>query len=378
MIYTPRLMDDLNFLDERIERDIQTLRSAIAKMSKMVLRQLEDAVAAFTDDNRKLAYKVVLKDHQIDIMEDHIDRLSQEFLIRHMPVSEQLRFVVAVAKVNSELERIGDYAEAIGRKTVTIADTSSLPERERILEMSRVAFQMLRNATEAFIKGDPDIAMRTLDSDRVVNGMNASLYESLATPDYGHEDLKVCFALLGIVNRIERVADRACNIAEETVYVTKGEVLRHLPREDMRVLFISDHNSCRSQMAEAIARKLAPANFIFSSAGLRPTQLDPTLIEFMRNKGIDVSRQRPKKIQDVGPLEDFNIVVTLSQGAEEISPDIPYRAVQLAWDIGNPSKVTDGEESTEKAYQNAFEVLNSKITDLKEGLAGAFDKGEDE
>ncbi len=355
-------------LEEHLERDMQTIKERISKMAALVLRQLENAVTAFTDSDIKLAYAVVLNDNQVDVMEDHIDRLIQEFLIRHMPVSEQLRFIMAVAKVNSELERIGDYAEAIAKKAVTISEAPQVPERKRIQEMARLSFQMLSHAVDAFIQADPDMAVRTLDSDRLVDRMNSEIFESLASTGDREVDLLLLFALLGVINRIERVADRACNIAEETVYVARGEVLRHIPREDMRILFLCDHNACRSQMAEGIARHLAPPNFIFSSAGTNPTQIDPRTIEFMKEKGIDISRQRAKGLTDIGPIEDFNAVVTVSQGAEEACPDVPYDAVHLHWDVKNPSLVQGTNEEIKAIYTETFDLLHTKIKDLIDGL----------
>ncbi len=370
-------MVELTHLEEMIERDLQIIRSHLQKMGKLVLKQLEDAVSAFTEANRSLAYTVVLKDHRIDVMEDRIDRLCQEFLVRHMPVSEQLRFIVAVVKVNSELERMGDYAEAIARRAARIKDPATIPERERVLEMSKLAIEMLRSAVESFLALDADTAMRTLESDRRVDLMNSSLFEAFTKNGDAHQDLHVRFTLLGMINRIERVADRACNIAEDTVYVARGQVMRHFPRSDTRVLFISEHNTCRSQMAEGIARKLAPVHFFFSSAGSNPTKTEnKRTIEFMARQGIDISRQGIKKLEDTGKLEDFNVVVTLSHKAVEACPAIPYQVVQLNWDIQDPSQVTGPEEEIEKAYQEVFEKLCSRIKDLTQGLLGAEDDEE--
>ncbi len=364
-------MSDTTILEQHLERDTEALRERLRKMADMVLGQLEDAVSAFSESNRQLAYRVVLKDHRIDVLEAAIDRMCQEYLIRHMPVARHLRFVVAVAKVNAELERIGDYAEAIARRAVTLSKHDEVPEKERTYQMSRVAFKMLRNAITAFINGDPEGAMRTLEDDQQVNEMQSALFEALAHPPEGMTDLTGRFAHLGLVNRIERVADRACNIAEETVYVERGEVLRHLPRFDMRVLFLCDHNSCRSQMAEGLARSVAPAHFIFSSAGAEPQALDKDAVAFMASKGIDISRQRSKGLDAVGPIEDYHIVVTLTEQADEVCPKVPYKAVKLVWNIPDPNR----EENT---YEQVYELLEEKITEMTEGLIGAFEREDDE
>lgn len=367
---------DETLLERQLAADMDALAERVQRMADIVFKQLTDAVSAFADGERSLAYRVVLRDQNVDMLEDHIDRMCQEFLIRHMPVAEHLRFVVAVSKINSELERVGDYAVAIARRTVIISETDTVPERDRILEMSKLAFEMLKRAVDAFLERNAELAMRTLDSDHAVDRLVSAVFESLSQPNNGADDLPIRFALLGLINRIERVADRACNIAEEVVYVVKGEVLRHLPREDLRVLFLCDHNGCRSQMAEGIARQIAPSHFLFRSAGPEPTELDARAVAFLAARDIDISRQQAKSMDAVAPIEDFNIVVTLSQGAEDACPELPYRAVGLNWYIPDPSTVTGTDEEIESAYRTTYDKLRSRIEDLAGGLASAFDEQE--
>lgn len=367
-----------SLLEERVEHDMGVLRRRLRRMADLVLQSLDDAVAAMANRDRRLAYQVVLQDNRVDVLERHIDRLCQEFLIRHMPVAAQLRFVVAVAKVNSELERIGDYAESIARRAVTLSSYGELPEKERIVEMSKIAFQMLRSGVQSFLDGDADLAMRTVEFDREVDKMNTAIFKSLAHPAAEEKDLTARFVLLGLLNRIERVADRAENIAEEAVYVVRGQVLRHLPRQDFRVLFLDEQNSCRSQMAEGIARSLAPAHFIFQSAGTMPAPVDPVAVKFMAKQGIDISRQRAKGLADVGNVEDFNVVVTLSQLAEEACPEVPYGAMELNWELPNPSKATGSPAEIDGVYQAVYEELRAKIGELVEGLFGLYAQREEE
>lgn len=365
-------MTELSHLEQHLQKDIDDLRERLRAMADRVFRQLDDAVTAFADGDRKLAYAVILADHEIDLMEHHIDRLSQEFLVRHMPVAKQLRFVFTLAKANSELERIGDYAEAIARRAVTLADAETIPQREKIVEMSKHAFKMLRDAVSSFLDDDSDLAMLTLEADSTVDDMNSAIFAALATAPTQSDDLTHRFALLGLVNRIERVADRACNIAEDAVYVTRGEVLRHLPRSDVRVLFVCDHNACRSQMAEGIARMFSPPHLIFTSAGADPLPVDPKAVEFLDAQGIDISRNRSKSMKDVGPIEDFNVVITLSQAAEEALPKVPYHAVALNWEIRDPSKVKGSDDEIEAAYGKTFDKLKTKIAEMCPALVGTF------
>lgn len=365
-------------LEERIDRDMEVLRKRLRHMADLVLQSLDDAVRAMAMRDRSLAYQVVLQDNRVDVLERHVDRLCQEFLIRHMPVAAQLRFVMAVAKVNSEVERIGDYAEAIARRAVTLSDHPDFPEKEQIVEMSKIAFQMLRNALQAFLEGDVDLAMRTVELDREVDSMNSSIFKALAHRSSDEKDLTARFAILGLLGRIERVADRAENIAEEAVYVVRGQVLRHLPRHDMRVLFLGEHNACGSQMAEAIARSTAPAQFIFQSAGVTPTPIDPRAVECMARHDIDISRLRPKALADVGTIEDFHVVVTLTKQAQASWPKLPYRAIHLHWDIPDVASTAGEPAEIAAAYDHAYEDLQTKITELVEGLLGVNGEQEDE
>ncbi|KAB2911393.1 MAG: phosphate signaling complex protein PhoU [Kofleriaceae bacterium] len=360
---------------ERVEHDLGVIRRRLRHMSEMVLRALDDAIAAIANHDRRLAYSVVLLDNRIDMLERHIDRLCQEFLVRHMPVSAQLRFIIATVKVNAELERIGDYAEAIARRAVTLSTIKDQPERERLFEMARVAFQMLRQAVRAFLDGDDQLAQQVLNNDRQVDGMNNQIFHVLAHPaaeTARTTDLTVPFVLLGVLNRIERVADRACNIAEEAIYATRGEIQRHAMRNDVRVLFLDETNEIRGQMAEAIARHLAPVNIIFSSAGISPgPQIDPATAKFMANKRVDITRQRPKSLADVGKIEDFNVVVTLSPAAAQGCPPVPYAALVLDWDIANPSKVSGTPADVAAAYEAVYRELHTKIEELVDSLLGA-------
>ncbi len=368
-------MVDTTHLEKMLARDLEALRGDLKSMADLVFRQLEDSMTAFAEANRKLAYTVVLRDRRIDMLEQHIDRMSQEFLVRHMPVAKQLRFVVAAVKANSELERIGDYAEAIARRAVTISESEKIPQRDQIVEMSRHATEMLRNAMAAFLDDDPDLAVRTLDADNRVDEMHSAIFTELARAPVQRDDLTVRFALLGVVSRIERVADRACNIAEDAVYVSSGEVMRHLSRDDNRVLFLCDHNSCRSQMAEGIARAIAPANFIFASAGTEPAQsIDRHAVEFLSKEGIDISRQRPKPVSDVGPIEDFHVVVTLTRAAEDACPPVPYHAVALNWRLTDPSRATGSEEEIEAVYSEIYATLRAKIAEMIEAFEQGLEK----
>ena len=366
-------------IHERVQNDLDAIRRRLRRMSELVLKALEDAIDAVANRDRRLANSVILVDNRIDSLERHVDRLCQEFLVRHMPVAAQLRFIISSVKVNAELERLGDYAEAIARRAVTLSHQAQLPERERIFEMARMAFQMLRQAVQAFLEGDDARAQRVFELDRQVDKTNSALFHALAHPEVPESDLTIRFVLLGVLNRIERVADRACNIAEEAIYAHRGEVARHVLRHDIRVLFYGDTNAAGSQIAEAIARKLAPGHYLFSSAGTEPAdKLDPGTVRLMNKHGLDISRQRPKSLTDLGRFEDFHVVVTMSAPAAALIPELPYGGIEFNWEIVDPSKQTGTQPEIDRAYQTVYDDLHTRIAELIDSMLGIHPEREED
>jgi phosphate transport system protein len=357
-------------LEEVIERDLQQIRDELQKMARLVVRALKDATHALESRDRRLAYSVILGDNRIDVLEGHVDRLCQEFLIRHMPVAGQLRFVIAATKVNSELERMGDYADAIARRTVALVNVADLPTTERLFEMAQVAIAMVEEATAAFLDEDPDRAQKALDREATVDALNHDLFHELAHPDRGESDLTTRFALLGVLNRFERVADRACNIAEDAIYAVRGEVVRHQPRTEQRVLLLSKQDSTLGPMAEAMAQKRAPLMYSFTSAGLEPGEIDTRMVAFMAKRGIEVARNRSRSIDEIGKLDDFPVVVLLSKQAEDACPPLPYKTVALIWELPDPSIVEGTPAEIDAAYSKAFAEIDTKLGDLLHALLG--------
>ncbi len=358
-------------LEEVIERDLQEIRDELQKMATLVVRALKDAIQALQTRDRRLAYSVILGDNRIDALEGHVDRLCQEFLIRHMPVAGQLRFVIAATKVNSELERMGDYADAMARRTVGLVHIEQLPTSDRLFEMAQQSIAMVEEATAAFIGEDPDRAQRALEREAAVDALNHELFEDLAHPDHGESDLTTRFALLGVLNRLERVADRACNVAEDAIYAVRGEVLRHQPRQEQRVLLLSKQDSTLGPMAEAMARKHAPLMYSFTSAGLEPGDIDPRMVAFMAKRGIEVARNRSRALDEAGSLDDFQVVVLLSKQAEEACPaaSLQDRGADLgASRIRRSPRGPTAE--IEGAYARAYAEIDTKLGDLLHALLG--------
>jgi phosphate transport system protein len=312
---------------------------------------------------------VILRDRRIDELEKELDRLCLEFLIRQQPVARHLRFAYTTIKVNLELERIGDYAESIARQALKLSNITVAPPLERFQQLARISIPMVRDAVKAFVVGDDklarDVISREEETDALRSAINAELYRLRQDGKLPQEALN---PLLTIARRLERAADQATNIAEEVIYMVTGEYQKHLGGETWRMIFIDEHNHCRSQMAEAIGGAMEQPRFIFASAGLDAAPaIDPGTIEFLSNRGLDVSRAKTRAVDQVPNLEAFQIIVALSPEAKRAFPK-PTKAVCLDWSVADPSLATGDAAVKAAAYEATYQFLSQQISDLCEAV----------
>jgi phosphate transport system protein len=359
--------------EESLERDIDRIRQEVLEMSALAERALRDCVEALTDGNRQRAYAVILRDQYIDEKEKEIDRLCLEFLVRQQPVGVHLRLAYSTIKINLELERVGDYAESVARQLLRLSSLPEVPEaiRARIVEMADLAIPMLHDSIEAFVRQDPELAKKVIvvepAVDALLGRLNADVIEALREQKVLPEMME---PLVTIGRRFERVADQARNVCMETLYMCTGEYAKHPGADTFRILFVGEHNACRSQMAEAIAQSLGQPKFIFSSAGLDPRAIDPRTLAFMREKGLDISRMAPKAIYQVPNLEHYQVIVGVAPEAQQAFPRSPRKMVYVDWSIDDPSRVQGSPEEVRSAYEATFRFLSSHVRDLVGAVLG--------
>mgnify|MGYP000290699990 CR=1 FL=1 len=172
-------------LEESLERDIERIKTEVRAMSSIAERSLRDCVRAFVEDDRHLAYAVILRDQHIDEKEKTIDQLCLEFLVRQQPVGAPLRLVYSTIKMNLELERVGDYAESVARQVVKLGKFPPAPEvlKQWITEMAERAIPMLHDSVQAFVQQDPQLAtnviVREPAVDALLGKLNGEIVEAL-------------------------------------------------------------------------------------------------------------------------------------------------------------------------------------------------------
>jgi phosphate transport system protein len=358
-------------LEETLQRDINLIREKVLEMSAQGETALKKCLKALLERNLTMAYSVILRDKEIDELEKEIDRLCLEFLVRQQPVAGHLRFVYAAIKINAELERIGDYAESIARQILKLNNAEIKIPFDKFVEIANHSIPMLQNATKAFVNQNAELARTTMvveeQVDLLRDGINATVMDAR---EKGLIPLRALTPLLTIARRYERVSDQAKNICEEVLYMCTGEYSKHKGTEVLRIIFVDRHNSCRSQMAEAIAKSLDKPNLLFSSAGLRPHEIDPRTVDFLAKKGVEMGQQAPKAVEQVPNLDHYQIIIALDPEARKIFPSPPTKTVTLDWTLNDPSQAKGTPEEVRAAYEEAFRFIHLNLQNLVEAILG--------
>lgn len=361
----------MTHFEETLERDAARIRRKMQEMAGLCGMALEGCLKALAERNRQLAYSVIIRDQRIDEYEKEIDRLCLEFIVRQQPVAGMLRFVYSTIKVNSELERVGDYAESMARQILQLSQFDVNVPLERFREIAGIAVPMFHGAVEAFLTQNADLARKTMESEESVDRLRHALNNELMELNQAQKiPVGALSPLMAIVNRFERVADQAKAICQEAVYVSTGEYLKHFGSEVFRVLFVDEHNACRSQIAEAIGVSLGQPKFVFSSAGLDRQPIDPETLRLLTERGLDISRLTSKTVEQVPHLDHYQIIVALAKEANRVFPPPPTKAVCLDWSLPDPSKVRGTAEEVRAAYDETFRILEGHVRDLVEAVLG--------
>ncbi len=186
------------------------------------------AVKAVEMRDMVLAEKVREHDREIDDMEVEVEEECLKILALHQPVAIDLRFIVAVLKLNNDLERIGDLSVAIARRAKSLAQ---LQNPAAILDFSGMAEKvklMLRRCLQALVNMDAGLAREVCASDDEIDGLNRAMYDKIqARLKESPDEAPALLHLFAVSRSLERIADHATNIAEDVIYMIQGEIVRH-------------------------------------------------------------------------------------------------------------------------------------------------------
>jgi phosphate transport system protein len=215
-------------MTKHFRKELETVKKRILTLGSMVEDLVHDSVQAVERVDAELADEIIKKDSEIDETEVDIEEECLKVLALHQPVAVDLRFIIAVIKINNELERIGDQAVNIAQRVQVIAKRPKPPFWFDYSEMGEKAQKMLRMSLDALVNMDVDLAYRVITMDDEVDQIKSDAYDKIkqAIQDLP-ERVGYYINLLLISRHLERLADHATNIAEEVIYLVEGEIFRH-------------------------------------------------------------------------------------------------------------------------------------------------------
>ncbi len=212
----------------RFHEGLEEQKQKLLEMAGMAEQAVDRVIEAYRKRDPRLCQKVLQDEPAINRAEREIDELALDLLAMQQPMAVDLRFILAVIKINADLERVGDQAVNIAERVIYMSGHPPANLPVDIPRMASTTAGMVRRALEAFIQGDAELAQAVLEMDDVVDRMNRAAFTSLSklmksSPEASGPALD---ALL-IARNLERVADHATNIAEDVIFWVRGADVRH-------------------------------------------------------------------------------------------------------------------------------------------------------
>jgi len=351
----------MSHLEQRLENDLQNLRSKVIEQAHKVKSGIKDAIHALQTGNNKLAYATVLNDFPINRTMREIDRLCHKFIAVHLPSGTHLRLLSSIIRINIELERMGDYAVIMAREAVQLSAPPSGLMGKEIERLTTETLLMLKQSILAFEEMNSELAKSTKLMAASMEYNLDVVYQEM-TQNSELQNTKDTLALFVIFTQLKRVADQSKNICEDTIFAVTGQ--QKAPKV-YNILFIDEDNSSLSQLAEAIARKNYPDICKFQSAGrTAAAEVNTELVSFLNSRSIDSSSLTTRSIKDLAAQEisKQHVIVSLQGDVNTYLDFIPFHTTALEWDISSDYE----EQDMEKLYRS----LALHIKDLVELLHG--------
>jgi len=212
----------------RFQQGLDDLRARLLRMGGLAEQAVDRACQAYIDRDLVRCHMVLEGEFQINVAEREIDELAFDLLALQQPIAVDLRFILAVTKINSDLERVGDQAVNIAERAMDLAE---LPKADLPVDIPRMAAAvsaMVRRSLESFIEGKAELAQAVLEMDNVVDRMKDEAFITLVkTMNERPEVTRQALDALLVARNLERVADHATNIAEDVIFWVRGADVRH-------------------------------------------------------------------------------------------------------------------------------------------------------
>jgi len=215
-------------MERHFEQELARVRQKLLEMGGRVEEMIGKASDSLTERRPGLCHEVLDADRRVDQMELEIDESCYSIMVRFQPTAGDLRFLIAVMKIVTDLERMGDSTVNICQSVQQLSEEPPLKPYIDLPRMAKLVATMTREALDAFVKKDPRQAQRVTEADDEVDGLYRQLFrELLAFMTENPQTVTRALHLLLIARNLERIADHATNIAEDVIYYVEGRDVRH-------------------------------------------------------------------------------------------------------------------------------------------------------
>jgi phosphate transport system protein len=208
--------------------ELEDLQGRLLEMGSLVESAIHHSMLALVERSEEMARQVLRNEDRINHLEVEIDELAVRLLALQQPMAKDLRLLTAAIKINTDLERMGDLAVNIEERSIALMHRPPIKPLIDIPQMAHTVESMVRKSLDAFVKREPELARSVLLSDDVVDRLRDSIHNELVS--FMQKDpaaIPQALDLILVARHLERIADHATNIAEDTLFLVKGVDVRH-------------------------------------------------------------------------------------------------------------------------------------------------------
>ena len=213
---------------KQFDTELNDIREKLLEMGGKVEVMLANAMQSLVERDTELAEKTIAFDHEINRLEMVIDEKCLEVLARRQPAARDLRFITLALKIVTDLERIGDQCANIAKRAKELNQEPSLKPYIDMPRMAQAASDMVKEALDAFVRGDEALAIKVCEDDQFVDDLNEQIQRELLTFMMGDPSTITRAIKINHISKcLERIADHATNVAEMVIFMVKGKDIRH-------------------------------------------------------------------------------------------------------------------------------------------------------
>jgi phosphate transport system protein len=210
------------------DAELNEIRQKLLEMGGKVELMINDSLKALVERDSVLADQVIAFDHEINRLEMEIDERCLEVLARRQPAARDLRFITLALKIVTDLERIGDQCRNIGKRAKELNEEPPLKPYIDLPRMAHWAGVMVKEALDAFVGGDDQLALKVCKDDAFVDDLNEQIQRELLTYMLADASTITRAMKINYISKcLERIADHATNVAEMVIFMVKGKDIRH-------------------------------------------------------------------------------------------------------------------------------------------------------